>query len=79
MPDVAAEIKSPDNTYKALRDKATYYINNGTRMVLLIYPEKQLVEIYHANADIEILQLGDTIHGGNVLPGFELDVAYLFK
>lgn len=78
MPDLAVEIKSPNNTIIELRDKARFYLENGCRMVWIIYPEKQLVEVYPLGQDIEILMYGDTINAADVLPGFELTVDTLF-
>ena len=47
MPDLAVEVKSPTDTLKLMREKATYYIANGCRMVWLVYPDKKMVEIHH--------------------------------
>ncbi len=74
MPDLAVEVKSPTDTLKLMREKATYYIANGCRMVWLVYPDKEMAEIYHKEADIEILFADDVINGGDVLPEFELKV-----
>lgn len=78
MPDLAVEVKSPDDTYLSLRRKAEYYLANGSQMVWLIYPEKRLIEIYRAEADVEILREEEVIDGGEVLPGLRLPVSDLF-
>lgn len=78
MPDLAVEIKSPNDSYIGLRDKAAYYLANGARMVWLVYPDKQMVEIYQPDVDIQILTGSDTIDGGDVLPGFTLAVRDVF-
>lgn len=74
MPDLAVEVKSPTDSNKLMREKANYYLENGCRMVWLVYPDKAMVEIYHKDADIEILFAEDVIRGGDVLPEFELKV-----
>ncbi len=79
MPDLAVEIKGWETSIRGLRDKAAYYLANGSRMVWLVFPEKQLVEIYQPNLDLQILQLDDTIDGGDVLPGFTLAVRDVFN
>jgi len=79
MPDIAVEIKSPDDTFKELREKAAYYIANGTRIVWLVYPEQRLVEVYRPDADSQLLTERDTLDGGDVLPGFTLPVSTIFK
>ena len=79
MPDLAVEIKSPTNTIIELREKAIFYLENDCRMVWIVYPDKRFVEVYQAEQDIEILMIGETIKGGNVLPNFELKVDSLFQ
>lgn len=78
MPDLAIEVKSPDDEYLTMRAKAAYYLDNGSRMVWLVFPEKQLVEVYRPDVDVEILTRDDTLHGYEVLPGFTLAVAEVF-
>jgi Uma2 family endonuclease len=78
MPDLAVEIKPPTNTIIELREKARFYLENGCRIVWIIYLDKQLVELYHVGQDIEILMSGDIIKGADVLPNFELAVDTLF-
>jgi hypothetical protein len=61
-----------------MRETAAYYLANGARMVWLVYPEQRLVEVYHADADIQILTENDAIEGGALLPGFILPVVEVF-
>lgn len=78
MPDLAVEVKSPTDSIKGMREKANYYLKNGARMVWLVFPQKQLVEVYRPDADVEILNADDTLDGGDVLPGFALAVKDIF-
>lgn len=78
MPDLAVEVQSPDDTIKEMREKAIYYLANGAKLVWLVYPRKRIIEIYHANGDIDILHDGDTLSGEDVLPGFTLAVGDIF-
>jgi Uma2 family endonuclease len=78
MPDLAVEVKSPDDTYAAMRRKADYYLAHGARLVWLFYPEKRLVEVYKKDADSALLDATDTLDGGDVLPGFRLPLAELW-
>lgn len=78
LPDIAVEIKSPTDSYRGMRDKAQYYLANGCRMVWLIFAEKKIVEIYQLDSDIQILQPGDSISGGDILPAFELSINGIF-
>lgn len=76
MPDLAVEVKSPDDSLRALRDKARYYLANGCRLVWLVLPDKQIIEVY--TADKQPLTEADTLTGGEVLPGFALPVRQVF-
>lgn len=84
MPDFAVEVKSPNNTYKELREKAEYLIQNGTKLMWLVYPEKQAVEVCVASKEqpgallIRTVEIDGVLDGGDVLPGFTLAVRDIF-
>lgn len=78
MPDLAVEVKSPDDAWKDLRAKARYYLANGTKLVWLVEPVRRFVEVYSAD-DEQVLFEGDTLNGGGVLPGFEMPVSAVFE
>ena len=77
MPDLAIEVQSPSQSDQHMTDKARYYLENGSRMVWLIYPHRHLVEILTPD-DRHLLTKDDTIHGGDVLPGFSVPVQDIF-
>lgn len=77
-PDVIVEVRSPDENYDELRDKARWYVANGVRLVFLVFPRPKIVEVYRPDVPSEILTVEDTIDGFDVLPGFTLPVLNLF-
>jgi Uma2 family endonuclease len=77
LPDVAVEVKSPDDSYTKLQEKADYYLANGTRLVLLVYTEKRLLVVRTPDTE-DILTETDTLDGGDLLPGFKLPVQEIF-
>jgi Uma2 family endonuclease len=78
MPDICVEIKSPSDTYNDMREKARFYLANGAKLVLLLYPEKRMVE--HCTAvDFVMLTIDDVIEGGELLPNFRLAVKGFFE
>ena len=79
MPDLAVEVKSPTDTYKQMREKADFYLANGTRMVWLVYPEKQTVEVYQTGQTMQSLSESDSLSGGDVLPNFTLSLVEIFE
>jgi Uma2 family endonuclease len=81
MPDLAIEIQSPDDDPKQMRDKADYYLANGSRMVWLIFTRKRSrrIEVYRSDQPMQTLNMDDTLNGGDVLPGFSVAVKSLFE
>lgn len=77
MPGLAIKVKSPDDTLKSMREKARFYLANGTKLVWLVYPNKRLVEVYTADVE-DVLIEENTLDGGEVLPGFTLAVHEIF-
>jgi Uma2 family endonuclease len=78
MPDLVVEIKSPDDSPLMLRAKALYYLQHGSRLVVLTFPQKQQLEV-HTVESINTLGIDDLFEGGEVLPGFTLAVRKLFS
>lgn len=77
MPDLAIEIKLPDQSEMLMTDKAAYYLANGARMVWIIYPTKRLVQVLTPTGR-ELLTETDTLDGGELLPEFRLPVRDIF-
>lgn len=78
-PDLAVEVKSPTDRTRALRRKAERYLELGTRMVWLVFPDEQVVEVYVPDEDVRAIGLDGMLDGGDVLPGFSLSVRAIFK
>jgi Uma2 family endonuclease len=78
MPDLAVEVKSPDDSLKDMRTKARYYLTNGTKLVWLVDPQKRFVEVYTADKE-DLLFEDETLDGGDVLPGFQMSVRDIFE
>ena len=78
MPDLAVEIHSPSNSLTELRDKAELYLRNGTQLVWLVFPDDERVEVHAADGAIIRLGINDTLDGGEVLPGFTLQLRKIF-
>ena len=66
-PDLAIEILSPGQPAGPFTSKLLFYLRHGVRMVWVVDPE-----------DESILRAGDTLDGGDVLPGFTVPVADVF-
>ncbi len=77
MPDIAIEVQSPDESDKFMKDKGEYYLAHGTKMVWIVYPRQQLVEVLTLT-ERHLLTSDDTLTGGEVLPGFTLRISEIF-
>ncbi len=82
MPDLAVEVKSPRDSYAFMRRKTLLYLERGTTIVWLVYPERREVEVCALDADgdmtSEFVGEDDELSGGDVLPGFTLTLSRLF-
>ena len=83
MPDIAVEVKSPNDTYAHMRRKAMLYLKRGTEIVWLVYPERRQVEVCALDAvgefTSEIVSADGELSGADVLPGFTLPLSRLFS
>jgi Uma2 family endonuclease len=74
-PDFVAELRSPSDRPSRLRKKMREYIAQGARLGWLIDPLTGKVEIYRPGREPEVLDRPPSLSGGDVLPGFVLDLA----
>lgn len=77
-PDLAIEILSKSNTPAEMRRKLGEYFAAGVRLVWIVDPRKKTVRV-HTSADRSILlEEGQSLDGGDVLPAFTLSLQKLF-
>lgn len=79
IPDLCIEIQSPNDYPKQMRDKAAYYLENGAQQVWLIFTRKPLIEVMYPDGQSDFYYPGDTLPGGDLLPGFEVALEEIFK
>ncbi len=80
-PDLAIEIASPSDTHPGLAAKARVYLDAGVRLVWVLWPETQSVEVWRSeslDAPITLLNSSDTLEGLDVIPGFTCTVGEFF-
>ena len=76
-PDLAVAVISRGNTAGDIHLKILQLQNAGTRLIWLVYPETRTVQAHTADG-AAILREGDSLYGGEALPGFELRVSDIF-
>lgn len=79
QPDLAIEVLSPDDRATDVLGKVSFYLAIGVRAVWLVDPMGLTVTIYRPDAPIISLRDGDTVSGGDILPGFETIVDEIFS
>jgi Uma2 family endonuclease len=77
-PDLAVEVISPGNSETEMEEKITAYFRVGTLLVWYFYPQLRAIYVYHAPDKITVLGVDDTLDGGDVLPGFKVNVKDIF-
>jgi Uma2 family endonuclease len=77
-PDLAIEILSTSNTVKEMKRKLKDYFASKVRLVWFVDPERRTVEVFTSPTQSKMLKEGQTLTGGQVLPGFSLALKELF-
>lgn len=78
-PDLAVEVRSPTDRTRASRAKIAEYLDVGVRLVWAIDPAARTVTVHTPDGAARRLGEGDTLDGGDVVPGFRCAVAELFE
>ncbi len=79
-PDLAAEVVSPSDTARQMRRKARQYLQYGTRLLWIIFPDAsdRFVDVYRPDQPLLTVQDEQLLEGYDVLLGFSLPVSRLF-
>jgi Uma2 family endonuclease len=78
-PDLAVEVLNPSNTAREINDKVAMYFAAGARAAWVFNPKKRTAAVYTSPSDVRILNEQETLEGGEVLPGFTLELSKLFS
>ena len=78
-PDLVAEVVSPSDTFGEVEEKARYWIESGTSMVLVVDPSTRTLRVYQDEKHITVLREADIFDAGEVVPGWRFVVSELFS
>ncbi len=73
-PDFVLELRSPSDNLRDLQAKMQEYLASGVRLGWLLDRPQRRVEIYRPDQPPELLENPESLDGGEVLPGFRLDL-----
>ena len=76
-PDLAIEVISPNDRYTEVNEKVADYLAAGTRMVVVANPRNRTVNVHTLDNTIT-LKMGDTLDGGDVVPGWQMPLSEIF-
>jgi len=79
VPDLAVEVLSPNDTAYEVDAKVQLYLDAGARLVWVVNPQQQTVEVHRATGQGTILRQNDELTGEDVVVGFQCRVADLFQ
>ena len=79
-PDLVVEVASPYQWRPGMAAKVERYLRAGVRLVWVVWPRWQQVDVWHPGdtQPARTLGLGDTLDGENVVAGFAYPVANRF-
>jgi Uma2 family endonuclease len=78
-PDLAIEIVSPNDRASDVLDKVLEYLEHGVRLVWVVDRKRRTVTVWTPDRVARLLGEGDALDGGDVIPGFRLPVADIFR
>ena len=78
-PDVAVEVNSPNDRAGEVLDKVRWWLAHGTRQVWVVDDTTRTVTVHFPDGTAQIFSEAETLDAGDVLPGFTLPLAELFR
>jgi len=78
-PDLAVEVVCPNDWFSEVEEKVADWIAAGTPMVIVVNPHGKTATVRHRDKKVTIFSEEETIEGGEVVPGWTLPVADVFR
>ena len=78
-PDIAVEVVSPSEPGPKMKEKVEQWIRYGTQQVWIVNPKNETVTIYRSPGEFTTFGRAETVAADDLLPGFKVAVADIFK
>lgn len=78
-PDLVVEVVSPTDRFAELEEKVVDWLAAGSRMVLVVNPRARTVTVRTSEKEARILSDEEALDGGEVVPGWTLPIADVFR
>ena len=79
IPEFVIEVISTNDQILQVRRKLNEYFKNGVKVVWLVYPNEQEVEVFTSYKQVKICTGDDICSASPVLSDFEISVSDIFK
>jgi Uma2 family endonuclease len=78
-PDMAVEVISPSDRKPDIAEKLALYAKAWVALVRWVDPERKTVTVYRLGQTPEVFEATGVLDGGDVLPGFTLELRAIFR
>lgn len=79
VPDLCAEVISPNDLFSEVEEKVTDYLAAGVRLVWVVDPRSKTIRVHRRDGSVSYLRIGDKLSGEDVIPGFTCPVEAVFE
>jgi Uma2 family endonuclease len=79
VPELVVEVDSPGREPRIERERIRNYLDVGVRLLWVVHTASRTATVYRPDAPALELRAGDTLDGGDVLPGLSVPLAELFS
>lgn len=77
-PAFVVEVISPSESMRWARERAVMWRDAGTRLVWIVWPEEQAVDVWLPDQTITRHVQGQSLSGGEAVPGWSMTVTEVF-
>lgn len=77
-PNLAVEVRLPNDSRRALHEQANKWLNDGVQVVWIVQPDSHSVDVYRSGQDTIRLSGTNSLEGLDVLPGFRCELEDVF-
>lgn len=78
VPDFVVEVLGVHNTRAEMSRKRREYFHAGVRLVWMVDPRARTVAVFQSPEEVKIVDQQGLLDGGDVLPGWSIDLSRLF-
>lgn len=79
VPNFVIEVLSTSNTYAEMSRKRREYFHAGVELLWMVDHRTRTVTVFRSALDATVYSDDEIIDGGNVLPGWQVDIGELFS